>query len=388
LYGDLPGVLNIYSIKADYDGQLGHNGSLGAGIKSSYVKTDNSVNIYDGTSSEAPVDTTQTNHFIYSENINAAYLMYSLNISKASLQAGLRAEQTITNGDQVTTGQTFSRNFVQLFPNVSVNDSLSINNQLGLSVTRRIDRPTYQQLNPFSLYINPTFYLNGNPYLIPQSSYISQLSDGIKQQYFLTFTYTHTQYPITTEIEPYIGRPGIVEQTEENLTSSDNYAFDGTIAKQVTKWWNTSTSGEAYESHYVADISNSPLSTTRFLWSASTENNITVSKKLSLEIHGFYSSGYDLGYLLIKSQWGTGGGFQVKVLNNKGTVKVNATDVFWTNVTNGTTYFTGFNETVDVKRDSRVVNVSFTYHFGGSSQSSLKSKGGAEDEKQRVKSSS
>jgi hypothetical protein len=388
LYGDLPGMLNIYSFKADYDGQIGHNGTLGAGLKSSYVKTDNSVNIYDGINSEAPVDTTQTNHFIYSENINAGYLMYSFNMHKASLQAGVRAEQTIANGDQVTTGQTFSRNFVQLFPNISINDSLSANNQLGLSITRRIDRPTYEQLNPFSLYINPTFYLNGNPYLIPQSSYIAQLSDGIKQSYFLTLTYTHTQYPISTEIQPYPGRPGIVEQTDENLSSNDNCDLNGTIAKQVTKWWNTSTSAEAYISHYIADISGSPLTTTRFLWSASTENNITLNKEISLEWHGFYSSGYDLGYLLIKSQWGTGGGLQLKVLKNKGTIKLSATDIFWTNVTNGTTYFTGFSEIVNVKRDTRVVNISFTYHFGGTSQSSLKSKGGAEDEKQRVKSNS
>jgi iron complex outermembrane recepter protein len=388
LYGDLPGILNIYSVKADYDGQLGRNGTLGAGLKSSYVKTDNSVNIYDGTTSDAPIDTTQTNHFVYSENINAGYLMYSYNMHKASLQAGIRAEQTITNGNQVTTGQTFSHNFLQLFPNISVNDSLSASNQLGLSITRRIDRPTYEQLNPFSLYINPTFYLNGNPYLIPQISYISQLSDGINQKYFLTFTYTHTQYPITTEIEPYPGRPSIVEQTEENLSSSDNYDLDGTIASQITKWWNTSTSVEAFESHYVADISNSPLSTSHFLWGPRTENNITLSKYLSLEWHGFYSSGFDLGYLFIKSQWGTGGGLQLKVLKNKGSIKLSATDIFWTNVTNGITSFTGFNETVYVKRDTRAVNVSFTYHFGGTSQSSLKSKGGAEDEKQRVKSSS
>ncbi|HXB10388.1 MAG TPA: outer membrane beta-barrel family protein, partial [Bacteroidia bacterium] len=299
-------------------------------------------------------------------------------------QMGLRAEQTITNGDQITTGQTFSRNFLQLFPNVSVSDSLSANNQLGLSVTRRIDRPTYQQLNPFSLYINPTFYLNGNPYLLPQSSYIAELSDGIKQQYFLTFTYTHTQYPITTVIEPYQGRPNIVKQTEENLSSSDNYAFNATVATQLTKWWTTTTSADAYESHYVANIASSLLSTNRFLWDANTENNISISKKISLELHGFYNSGYDLGYLFLKSQWGAGGGLQMKILQNKGTIKLSATDVFWTNTTVGTTYFTGFNEFVIVKRDTRVITLSFSYHFGGNSQSSLKSKGGAEDEKKRA----
>jgi len=384
LYGYLPRLVNIYSFKADYDGQLGKKGMLEGGIKSSYVSTDNNVTIYDGANSNAPVDTTQSNHFTYSENINAGYLTYSRNISKASLEAGLRAEQTVNYGDQITTGQTFSRNFTQLFPNVSVSDSLTTNNQLGLSVSRRIDRPTYDQLNPFSLYINPTFYLNGNPYLLPQNAYLAELSDAIRSQYFFTFTYTHTTYPITTVIEPYQGKPNIVEQTEENLTSSDNYALNGTISKQIIKWWNTSTSVDAFESHYVADISNSLLSTNRFLWDVSTNNSLSITKKISAYITGNYSSGYDLGYLFIKAQWSVYAGMQFKVLKDKGIIKINATDIFWTNRTDGATYFTGFYESVYVKRDTRSVGISFTYHLGGASPSSLHSKGGAEDEKKRA----
>jgi hypothetical protein len=384
LYGYLPRLLNIYSFKMDYDGQLGKKGSLEAGIKSSYVTTDNNVHIYDGQDNTAPVDTTQSNHFIYNENINAAYMTYARSMGRYGLQAGLRAEQTITNGDQVTTDQTFSRNFLQLFPNLSVSDSLSSSNQLGVSVSRRIDRPTYEQLNPFSLYINPTFYLNGNPYLLPQNSYIAQLSDAIKSQYFFSFTYTYTQYPIITVIEPYPGKPNIVEQTDVNLSNSNYFALNFTISSQLTNWWNTTTNVGGYLSQYSADVSNSIINTNRYLADFNTTNTITLSKKISMELHGFYASGYDLGYLFIKEQWGMGGGFQMKVLKDRGTIKLNANDIFWTNSTNGTTYFTGFTETVSVKRDTRTVGVSFTYHFGGQSQSSLRSKGGAEDEKKRA----
>jgi len=384
LYGYLPSLLNIYSLKADYDGQLGKKGSLGAGIKTSYVNTDNNLNIYDGQNALAPVDTTQSNHFIYSENINAGYVTYNRTMGAYNLQAGMRAEQTITNGDQVTTGQTFSRNFTQLFPNVSLNDSLSPNNQLGLSISRRVDRPTYNQLNPFSLYINPTFYLVGNPYLLPQNAYLMQLSDAIKSSYFFTLTYTRTQYPITTVIEPYTGKPNIVRQTEENLTSNDNYSFNFTVANQITSWWSTSTSVDAYVSHYVGALANSPLSTDRFLWDANTDNDFTISKQLGFGLGGFYTSGNDLGYLYLKPQEGVRAYIQIKVLKDKGTIKINAYDIFWTNVTNGITSFTGFTESVYVKRDSRTVGASFTYHLGGQSKSSLHSKGGAEDEKNRA----
>ncbi len=385
LYGSLPGMLDIYSFKADYDGQLGKKGSLQAGIKSSYVKTDNSVNFYDGANSSAPVDTTQTNHFIYSENINAGYITYGRNISKASIQVGLRAEQTVAQGDQVTTGQEFSRNYLQLFPNISINDSLSANNQLGFSATRRIDRPTYQQLNPFSLYINPTFYLQGNPYLVPQSAYSFQLSDTYKENYTLAFTYTRTINPIITVIVPIAGRQNIIQQTEDNLGSSDYYGVNGTVACPITKWFTTTTFADAYFNHFNANLSSTPLNSTRFLYDINTDNIFTISKKITLDINGYYASGYDLGYLFIKPQGSVSIGIQKKILNNKGTIKLNASDILWTEITNGVTAFTGYNESIYVRRDTRTVGFSFTYHFGGTSTSqSVHSKGGAEDEKKRA----
>ncbi len=385
LYGSLPGRLDIYSFKADYDGQLGKKGNLEAGVKSSYVSTDNSVNFYNGANSSAPVDTTQTNHFIYTENINAGYVTYSRSIPKATLQLGLRAEQMVANGDQVTTGQEFSHNYVQLFPNLSINDSISLNNQLGFSATRRIDRPTYDQLNPFSLYINPTFYKQGNPYLIPQNAYTFELSDTYKENYTLGFNYTHTIDPIITVIQPLASRPGVAEQTDDNLNSSDYYGLNGTVVCPITPWLTTTTFVDAFYSHFKADQSSTPLSTTRFLWDMNTDNIFTLSKKLTIDINGYYTSGYDLGYLFIKPLGTVSLGLQKKVLNNKGTIKLNASDIFWSQAINGTTSFTDYNETIHQRRDTRTVGFSFTYHFGGQpSSQSLRNKGGAEEEKKRA----
>lgn len=384
LYGSLPSALTIYSLKTDYDGKLGKKGTLEAGAKSSYVSNNNDVHIYDGISSSAPVDTGQSNHFVYTENINAAYITYNRDIRKANIQLGVRAEQTIANGNQLTTGQTFLRNFIQLFPNLSVNDSLSANNQIGLSVSRRIDRPTYSQLNPFSLYINSTFYLNGNPYLLPQDAYQVQLSDALKQKYFFTLGYTRTQHPITTEIEPYEGRPNIVKQTEENLDYNDNYALNISVSTQITNWWTTTSSLDAYVSHYSANIASTTLSTNKFLWDVNTDNNITLFKKINLDINSYYFSGLDWGYTYLDPQWVLSAGLQFKVFKKKGVIKVNANDIFWTQWTNGATNFNGFTESVFVRRDTRAIGIAFTYHFGGSAQSSLRSKGGAEEEKQRA----
>ncbi len=388
-YGYLPGNLSIYSFKADYDGELGKNSKLETGIKSSYVTTDNSVMVYDGTDASAPVDTTQSNHFIYSENINAGYLTYTKNIHKASVELGMRTEQTIANGDQVTTGQTFAHNIIQLFPNISINDSLTKDNQLGLSASRRIDRPTYDQLNPFRIYVNPTFYLQGNPYLIPQSAYSLQLSDTYKDDYSLSLTYTHTTNAIETVIFPIPGDQNIVQQTEENLATYDYYGASLSIVHQFAKWWDINASADAYLSHYEATLSNSPLNTNRFLFDAFGMNNFTLNKKLSAEVTASYNSGYDLGYLYIQGSWWAAVGVKMSILKSKGTLKLNANDIFWTNTTRGTTTFNTFNQAVFVRRDTRYVGVSFTYSFGRSpSSQSMHSKGGAEEEKKRAGSTS
>jgi len=385
LYGYLPGNLNIYSFKVDYDGELGKKGKLEAGVKSSYVTTNNSVMVYDGTTSAAPLDTTQSNHFIYSENINAAYVSYNRILRKADFEVGLRAEQTIANGNQVTTNQQFAHNFLQLFPTISMDDSIAKDHDLGIVATRRINRPTYDQLNPFRLYVNPTFYLQGNPYLIPQNAYSIQISDTYKEKYTLAFSYTHTINAITTVIFPLPGSNNIAEQTNENLNRFDTYMANFSAENPIGKWLNVIVGADAFVNHYIANLSSSPLNSQRFVWDINDNNTITLTKNLSLEIDGFYYSGYDLGYLYLQGTFTMGAGIKMDVLNHKGTIKINANDIFWNDVTQGTTTFANFNQTIFVRRDTRFVGISFTYNFGNSQASrSLHSKGGAEEEKDRA----
>lgn len=385
LYGYLPGNLNIYSFKADYDGQLGSKGKLEAGIKSSYVTTNNSVMVYDGTTSAAPLDTTQSNHFIYSENINAAYVSYSKTLHKADFEMGLRAEQTIANGNQATTNQQFSHNFLQLFPTISIDDSIAKDHDLGIVATRRINRPTYDQLNPFRLYVNPTFYLQGNPYLNPQNAYSIQISDTYKEKYTLAFSYTHTINAITTVIFPLPGSSNIAEQTNENLNRFDTYMSNFSAENNIGKWLDIVVGADAFVNHYIANLASSPLNSERFVWDINDNNTITITKNLSLEIDEFYYSGYDLGYLFLQGAFTMGAGVKMNILNHKGTIKINANDIFWNEVTRGTTMFANFNQTIFVRRDTRFVGIAFTYNFGNAQASrSLRSKGGAEEEKNRA----
>ncbi|HEX2684632.1 MAG TPA: outer membrane beta-barrel protein, partial [Ferruginibacter sp.] len=115
LFGDIPGVINIYSVKSDYVHPLKNNVRFDAGFKVSYVKNDNEVK-YERNEGGAWKPDNRSNHFIYQENINAGYVSLNKKWKKWSAQAGLRVENTVAKGKQVTNDSSFTRNYTSLFP--------------------------------------------------------------------------------------------------------------------------------------------------------------------------------------------------------------------------------------------------------------------------------
>ena len=101
-------------------------------------------------------------------------------IKKWTLQGGLRVENTIAKGYQVTNDSTFKRNFTDLFPNVYITYAINDKNSLTLSYGRRITRPNYQDLNPFTYFLDSLSYRQDNPYLLPQFTNNIELSHTFK----------------------------------------------------------------------------------------------------------------------------------------------------------------------------------------------------------------
>ena len=176
LTGYLPSTINIYTFKTDYTRPLAKGYKLETGIKLSYVNTDNTADYYDVAGGKSNVDTTKTNAFIYRENINAAYVTMTKQYGKKwTVQAGLRAENTNYYGHQLGNGLTvinndssFSRSYINLFPTLYLTYDADENNTFTLNYGRRIDRPAYQDLNPFLFFLDQYTYQAGNPYLQPQ----------------------------------------------------------------------------------------------------------------------------------------------------------------------------------------------------------------------------
>ncbi|HZI00640.1 MAG TPA: TonB-dependent receptor, partial [Flavisolibacter sp.] len=176
LRGFLPTSIDIYSFKADYV-QPFKNGRFEAGIKISYVNNDNLVD-YDRSfiKDQWERDIIRSNHFLYKENINAGYINFSKQVKKWSFQAGLRVENTIGEGNQVTTKTKFRRDTTNFFPTAYLSYAANQKHTVTLSYGRRINRPNYQDLNPFIFFLDTLSYRKGNIFLKPQLSHNMELS--------------------------------------------------------------------------------------------------------------------------------------------------------------------------------------------------------------------
>lgn len=387
LRGDLPGNIDIYSIKSDYTLPLKKNAKFEAGFKSSYVETDNNA-IYDNfINGEWINDAGRSNHFLYKENINAGYINFSKELSKKwSIQSGLRAENTNAKGNQLTTGETFTRNYTQLFPTAYVGYTANDKNTFSLNYGRRIQRPDYGDLNPFYYFLDKYTYQVGNPYLKPQFSHNIELSHSYKGFLNTTLSYTAVNDVIQQVLEQ-------VDSTFTTFVKQSNIASQRTIGLSVsagfpvTKWWSTNIYSQANYNKFEGYINNGMISVEGPSFMANISNQFKLKGGWNLELSGFVQSKSVEGTIVALPMGKIDFAVAKTILKNKGTIKLNFRDFLDIQQFNGYSKYQNIDVTIKNQWDNRVVNLSFTYRFnkGKAAPQPQGNRGGADDEQNRVK---
>ncbi|MDE3235918.1 MAG: TonB-dependent receptor [Bacteroidota bacterium] len=389
LNGYLPARINIYSFKADYSKPLAKDVKLEAGIKSSYVTTDNNAiyTAYDQPSQKWLSDTTRSNHFIYKENINAAYVNVNKQWKKFKMQLGVRAEQTIAKGDQVIKNSSFDRNYIQLFPTAYFSYAKNDKHTFSVSYGRRLERPGYQDLNPFQYLLDRYTYQEGNPNLQPQFSHNVELGYNYKGQLNVSANYTVTSNIINDILlTQKSGENYITYQTKDNIASNYNIGLAINYNKQLLKWWSLNVFGNVYNNRFVGVIAQQPVDVSYTGYSGNISNQFNFGKGWSGEISGFYNSKNLVSSVILADPMGMfsiGGGKQI--LKNKGSIRVNVRDPFYLMHFHGTTTMNTFFTEINSKWDNRRVIITFTYKFGKPLQAApQRRKGASLDEQSRV----
>jgi iron complex outermembrane receptor protein len=387
LLGNLPSDIDIYTAKVDFTHPMKAGSRFEAGLKSSYVETNNDAQYayWNAVSSQYVADANRSNHFLYKENINAVYANLSQQLSKKwSAQLGLRLENTNLSGNQLTTSETFKRDYTQLFPTAYVGYTASDKNQFAISFGRRIDRPNYQDLNPFFNFLDKYTYQVGNPYLNPQFSNNYELNHTFKS--ILT---TSLNYSTTSDIIQ-----DILEQVDSTHTS---FIKKGNIAKRrsigasvslnapVTKWFRTSVYLNVFNNKFEGMVNGGNIDVEGTSFQGNMNNQLTFKNGWSGEVSGFYRSATVQGVLVSNPMWAMNLGVAKQVMKNKGAVRLAVRDVFYTQIFSGYSKYQNVDVTINERRDSRVVTLSFTYRFTkGKTAPQRSKKGGAGDEQNRV----
>lgn len=390
LLSDLPSNIRIHSIKADFTNPLPQGAKFEAGGKLSWVSTSNIAAFVDEVNGILTPNFQFSNNFSYEERISAAYANYNFSRKRWSIQTGLRLEHTNISGNQLGNAlqndSSFKRNYANLFPTLYIlyrADSLG-RHMLGINTGRRITRPDYQSMNPFTYPIDRFTLYAGNPFLNPALAYTIELSHTyrgrITTAVVLGFSCDVINETIQQTNGVFYSRPGnFGRQFNMGLTHNGMYP--------IRKWWTLQLYSELMYNKFTSTVYGQNLNNQGTYWFIGPTNQFSMTKKWSAEIAGTYQTSVNVGQFVTVPVWSIRFGISRKILHDKGTLKLSMNDVFYTNRPGGDIQAIE-NSTANWRSilDTRVATLAFSYRFSKGKNLSLRNTGGTDAEKSRIKS--
>ncbi|MDQ3534426.1 MAG: TonB-dependent receptor family protein [Bacteroidota bacterium] len=361
----MPSAIDIWAMKSDYILPLENGSKFEAGLKSSYVQTNNNLLFENFLDNAWYLDESRSNQFKYKENINAAYINYGGKINdKTTFQLGLRLEQTQSEGNSVTMNQVVSKNYTNLFPTLFMTRNIDSSNVLNFSYSRRIDRPNYQDLNPFIFYLDPYTYQQGNPYLQPQFTHSVQVTHMFKNTLNTTLGASRTTDVIVHEVPGQIPEENITYVTTQNLATQDNINLTVSYPLKVKNWWSIQNNVTVLYNRYDSPYRGEQLNLNAVSWNAYVSNNFVLGNGFTAELAGWYNSRGIYGFFVSRPMGAFSLGVQKSMLDKKLTIKANINDPLFINRFWGHASFQDINLDVYSRWESRVARITLTYNFG------------------------
>jgi hypothetical protein len=390
-----PTDIHISSFKGDYE-QSFAKGKLGVGGKTAFITTDNDFQRYNVTTSGDAFDKDRSNRFKYQENINALYINYNRAWKGVMIQAGVRAENTVSEGTSsglknngssyISVTSAFSRNYTDFFPSAAVTFNKNPMKQWSVSYSRRIDRPAYQDLNPFEMKLDEYTFMKGNTNLRPQYTNTIGISHSYKYKLNVALNYSHVKDIFTQLIDTAEQSKSFI--SKQNLAKQDIVSMNVSypiMFKSFTSFINLSSNYSKYKADFGA---GRLINIDAFGLTAFSQNSLKFgkTKTWTAEMTAFYNAPtvYQ-GAFKAKSIWGVDMGMQKQLMQGKATLKASVSDVFNTMKFRGTQDFAGQQSELASKWESRQFKLALTWKFGSSTVKAAKQRvTGAEDETKRV----
>jgi iron complex outermembrane recepter protein len=377
---ETPNETTILTIQADHTQVLPHSFQLKTGLKYAGIRRDNDVRIDNIVNGQVIPNLAASNHFIYDEQLAMAYAAGEKTIGKASIKVGLRAEQTYSKGNSVTSGQKFSRQYTGLFPSVFLIRNLGKDNDdaVYVSYVRRLQRPGFNELNPYRLQLSTVNINVGNPDLRPQYSNNFELGWQFWKGWSASLYYSVTTDIITQFAVP---KDNVFEQQYMNLDKSSSYGFNLEAPVTICKGWTVNNSLSLYYADYtLALYRNKGLS-----FSFTNTQSVHLRKFVDMDLYVNYrgpsvnanTHTSDVVYSEL--------GFMRTIMKNKFRLRLNISDIFNLTREQAETDYDGAHTEFYQKRQTRNFAFSVSYNFSsGKKFNARKIEQGNSEEKSRI----
>jgi iron complex outermembrane recepter protein len=381
-----PTQINLISSQTDYE-QTVLKGKLAVGLKVSQVSTNNVFDFFNVVDTREVKNLSRSNTFDYTEQIRAAFLNYSAKRKKFEFQGGLRIEQTISEGNltsnQENTDKNVKRNYTNAFPSGGITYNKNNNNIWAITFSSRIERPTYQSLNPFEWQIDELSFQKGNAFLQPQYSNNIKLSHTYKYTLTTSLSYSHTR--------------DFFAQITDTLNFNRNFLMERNIADQrvwdigvsypfsAKKWWDVYFNVDVYYTDFKSEeVKFQNINAT--VLSFYGQNTFKLPNKWNFEVSGWFGSpGIWGGTYKTKSLGSLDMAFQKKLLQERISLRVAASDILFTSPWRGDTRFGGLQIRGKGGWESRQIRVNLSYNFGRNTVKAARRRDSSiENEKSRI----
>lgn len=386
-------------IQSDFVNPLSENSKIEMGVRAAF-NNNNSTNafyLFDPGTGDLVLQPASQVDYVSTDRVLAAYTTFSNKIKNFSYQLGLRAESSNYKGELTKTNENFDIDFpISFFPSVFVNQKLGETQELQLNYSRRINRPNFWQLTPFT---DSSDFLNlskGNPGLSPEFTNSFELSYQKtfknRDNFLISAYYKNTTNLITrfqeVQVEPITGKDQVIN-TYINANSSYVTGLEVILRNNLTKWWELTSNFNLFTSKIDIDNANVPEQDQFASWFTKINNSFKITKQLSFQISGSYQS----KSILPPGGSGGGGGGRgggggmfgqsssaqgyvrpvyfvdagmryTFMKDNRASLSINMNDIFRTRVSDVHSESPFFIQDVFRRRDPQVARLNFSWRFG------------------------
>ncbi|MDB4927455.1 outer membrane beta-barrel protein [Mucilaginibacter sp.] len=380
-----PSVIHIWAAKIDYVNPLSKTSQIEAGVKYSWVESNNDLVFGPKVNGIYTSSPKFSNTFIFKENINSGYINYTNNIGKLNMTAGLRIEETNSTSTSATTMKYTKKSYLDWFPQLQLIYQADEKNEFNFSFNRGITRPQYEDINPFLYYVDLYDYRSGNPNLLPQYANRIQLSHTYNKT-FITTLYAAVitdLYDLTDYSQN--------DSSKVNITTKKNFgSFSGVGLKffapvTFNAWWNGNFLADASYQRFKAYPENGNLNKGTSDIILSSEQDFKICSTMSAQLTGKYETPNFYGIGQIKANYRVDAGISKQLFNKNGTLRLTINDIFNTYRDRAVVNYQNLNMTIYDKIETRVIRLGFTYRFGNTSlKGTTRHSAGNEDEQKRA----